>query len=99
MIEFVYFLNLDNIWKKRMSSLEMQKQAWNNQSHFNDNQLYLIDCKKHFDDPQCMHDTMQHSPMVGAGHHVREKTQNPIIGVLTQPVPREGRWQDEFKKV
>lgn len=46
-----------------------------------------------------MHDTMHNSPMVGAGHHVREKTQNPIIGVLTQPVHHEGKWQQEFLRV
>jgi len=46
-----------------------------------------------------MHDTMHNSPMVGAGHHVREKTQNPIIGILTQPVQREGKWSEEFLRV
>jgi hypothetical protein len=60
---------------------------------------FILDCKKHYDDPQCMHDTMHDSPMVGAGHHVREKTQNPIIGILTQPVQREGKWNEEFKRV
>jgi len=30
---------------------------------------------------------MKHSPMVGAGHHVRAKTNSPVIGILTQPFP------------
>tara|TARA_B110000238_G_C15771742_1_gene287901 strand:+ start:37 stop:141 length:105 start_codon:yes stop_codon:yes gene_type:complete len=32
---------------------------------------------------------MAASPMVGAGHHVRAKTNIPVIGILTQPVTEE----------
>lgn len=42
-----------------------------------------LDCEAHKDDPQCLHDKLHNSPMVGAGHHVRAKTENPIIGILT----------------
>jgi len=32
---------------------------------------------------------MASSPMVGAGHHVRAKTNVPVIGILTQPITEE----------
>jgi len=31
-----------------------------------------------------------------AGHHVRAKTDQPIIGILTQPLP--DAWKDELKE-
>lgn len=37
--------------------------------------------------------------MVGAGHHVRAKTNTPIIGMLMQPIPDSEQWQAEFKRV
>jgi hypothetical protein len=43
----------------------------------------MLDCSKHVDDKQCRHLVMASSPIVGAGHHVRAKTQIPIIGILT----------------
>ena len=42
---------------------------------------------------------MASSPIVGAGHHVRAKTEIPIIGILTQPIPDEDLWKNEFKRV
>ena len=41
--------------------------------------------------------------MIGAGHHVRAKTNTPIIGILMQPIPQEKLgdsplWQQEFEK-
>jgi len=36
--------------------------------------------------------------MVGAGHHVRQKTEHPIIGILTQPV-HPGLWTEAFETV
>lgn len=44
-------------------------------------------CEKMKEDPQCKHEVMRNSPMVGAGHHVRAKSNVPIIGILTQPIP------------
>ena len=38
--------------------------------------------------------------MVGAGHHVRAKTNTPVIGILTQPIPSESyQWQKEFERI
>jgi hypothetical protein len=36
--------------------------------------------------------------MVGAGHHVRAKTNIPIIGILTQPI-LEGKMTDQYHKI
>lgn len=61
-----------------------------------------LDCEKHVNDVQCQHETFSDSPMNGAGHHVREKIQNPIIGVMTQPVHPDADddlWTDEFKRI
>ena len=33
---------------------------------------------------------MANSPMVGAGHHVRTKTNVPVIGILGLPIPGSG---------
>ena len=45
-----------------------------------------LDCSKTPSDIQCKHKVMAASPMVGAGHHVRAKTNVPVIGILTQPI-------------
>ena len=42
--------------------------------------------------------------MVGAGHHVRAKTNVPIIGIVMQPIPQEEHgdsplWKQEFERV
>lgn len=42
--------------------------------------------------------------MVGAGHHVRAKTNTPVIGILLQPIPSEdfddsALWKQEFDRV
>ena len=38
--------------------------------------------------------------MVGAGHHVRAKTNSPVIGILTQPFPENNQiWDSEIKRV
>lgn len=42
--------------------------------------------------------------MEGAGHHVRAKTNTPIIGILTQPIPRvenddSAKWMSEFQRI
>lgn len=43
---------------------------------------------------------MASSPMVGAGHHVRAKTNVPVIGVLTQPIPETNEaWNAQVDKV
>lgn len=43
---------------------------------------------------------MAASPMVGAGHHVRAKTNTPIIGILTQPIPEKAsQWNDEYNRI
>lgn len=42
-----------------------------------------LDCAKTPNDIQCKHKVMAASPMVGAGHHVRAKTNVPVIGILT----------------
>jgi hypothetical protein len=39
--------------------------------------------------------------ITGAGHHVRAKTNTPIIGILTQPVPTSAQghnpmWENQF---
>lgn len=34
-----------------------------------------------------MDEVLKDSPIKGAGHHVRAKTNTPIIGILTQPIP------------
>jgi hypothetical protein len=39
----------------------------------------------------CSHKVMSGKPIVGAGHHVRAKTNIPIIGILTQPIPEENK--------
>ena len=56
------------------------------------------------DDPQCLHEEFRSSPIVGAGHHVRAKTNVPIIGILTQPIPSKDNgdsdlWEKEFLRV
>jgi len=43
----------------------------------------LTDCEKMKEDAQCKHEVMKASPIVGAGHHVRAKSNVPIIGILT----------------
>lgn len=48
-----------------------------------------LDCSKTPDEVQCKHKVMAGSPMVGAGHHVRAKTNVPVIGILTQPITEE----------
>ena len=48
-----------------------------------------LDCSTNTEDPQCQHIVMAASPMLGAGHHVRAKTNTPIIGILTQPIPEK----------
>ena len=45
---------------------------------------------------------LKDSAIQGAGHHVRAKTQTPIIGVLTQPLPTAGQghdsmWENQFE--
>ena len=56
-------------------------------------------------DLQCKHEDMRDSPMVGAGHHARENTQTPIIGVLTWPLPRtnitaaDRLWNSKFNRI
>jgi len=42
--------------------------------------------------------------MQNAGHHVRAKTDSPIIGILTQPIPSVEHgdsqlWQNEFDRL
>ena len=49
--------------------------------------ILFIDCEKMKEDAQCKHEVMKASPIVGAGHHVRAKSNVPIIGILTQPIP------------
>jgi len=44
---------------------------------------------------------MADSPMNGAGHHVRAKTNTPIIGIMMQPIPSVDHgdsevWENEF---
>ena len=56
------------------------------------------------EDAQCKHEVMRHSPMVGAGHHVRAKSNVPIIGILTQPIPNTQHgdsdlWEKEFERI
>jgi len=41
-----------------------------------------LDCDIHREDPQCKDEEMAESPMIGAGHHVRTKTNTPVIGIL-----------------
>jgi len=48
-----------------------------------------LDCGVTPKDVQCEHKVMASSPMVGAGHHVRAKTNVPVIGILTQPITEE----------
>ena len=48
---------------------------------------FCLACETHKDDPQCGHETMHDSKMIGAGHHVRAETNTPIIGILMQPIP------------
>jgi hypothetical protein len=47
---------------------------------------------------------LRNSPIVGAGHHVRAKTNTPIIGILTQPIPSSVHgdsmlWETQFNKI
>jgi hypothetical protein len=42
-----------------------------------------LDCGATPEEVQCKHKVMASSPMVGAGHHVRAKTNVPVIGILT----------------
>ena len=47
---------------------------------------------------------LRSSPIVGAGHHVRAKTNVPIIGILTQPIPSKENgdsdvWEKEFQRI
>lgn len=48
-----------------------------------------LDCSVTPDEIQCKHKVMASSPMVGAGHHVRAKTNVPVIGILTQPITED----------
>jgi hypothetical protein len=50
------------------------------------NHFLFIDCQVHIDDPLCQNEDLKDKPINGAGHHVRAKTNTPIIGILTQPV-------------
>ena len=64
--------------------------------------MIKIDCDKHHEDPQCKDEEMADSPMIGAGHHVRAKTNTPIIGVMLQPIPESKNgdsplWEQEFE--
>ncbi len=63
----------------------------------------FLDCEKHKEDPQCKDSEMADSPMIGAGHHVRAKTNTPIIGVMLQPIPESKNgdspiWEQEFER-
>ena len=51
----------------------------------------LIDCASTPDIKLCDHKVMAGKPIVGAGHHVRAKTNIPIIGILTQPIPEDNK--------
>jgi len=51
-----------------------------------------------------MHEVLRDKPINGAGHHVRAKTNMPIIGILTQPIPSEEhgdhpQWKKEFERI
>jgi len=48
-----------------------------------------LDCGVTPEEIQCQHKVMASSPMVGAGHHVRAKTNVPVIGILTQPITED----------
>ena len=38
--------------------------------------------------------------MVGAGHHVRAKTNIPVVGILTQPIVKENKiMMDQYHKI
>ena len=58
-----------------------------------------LDCTQTPEDPQCSHEHFRESPMVGAGHHVRAKTNSPIIGILMQPIPQNEIWESEFERI
>ena len=62
------------------------------------------DCAEHTEDPLCKNEVLKDLPIVGAGHHVRAKTNVPVIGILTQPIPStqngdSHRWMDEFERI
>lgn len=45
---------------------------------------------------------MKDKPIQGAGHHVRAKTNTPIIGILTQPLPTSAQghhsmWENQYE--
>jgi putative N-acetylmannosamine-6-phosphate epimerase len=43
---------------------------------------------------------MSAKPFVGSGHHVRAKTNVPIIGVFKQPIPEDNKvMMDQFQKI
>jgi hypothetical protein len=41
---------------------------------------------------------MSGKPIIGAGHHVRAKTNVPIIGILTQPIA-SNLIKDQYLKI
>lgn len=58
----------------------------------------------HTEDPLCNHQALKDLPIRGVGHHVRAKTNVPIIGVLTQPIPDASHgdsqmWRNEFDRI
>ena len=62
---------------------------------------FEIDCEKTPSDPQCLHEVLKDKEIQGAGHHVRAKTNTPIIGIMTQPVPTSAQghhsmWENQF---
>jgi hypothetical protein len=58
------------------------------------NEVTLIDCGSH------KHLCSHHGKPIflNAGHHVRAKTNSPIIGILTQPMPVEWYSHKQLKK-
>ena len=63
-----------------------------------------LDCNIHKTDPQCEHEIFSDSQMIGAGHHVRAKTDTPVIGIMMQPIPKAAdghsdRWEKEFERL
>jgi len=61
------------------------------------------DCDKQPDDALCLHE-LKDSKIKGAGHHARAKTNVPIIGILTQPIPSplhgdHPQWENEYNRV
>jgi hypothetical protein len=62
-----------------------------------------LDCDKQPDDALCLHE-LKDSKIKGAGHHARAKTNVPIIGILTQPIPSplhgdHPQWENEYNRV